>query len=81
MNFVSKVTSAKLKYPFKVNRLPTKPTDGVLPEFDDNETVAILGDWGSGFRDSFDLIDELVLKRGATIVIHLGDVYYAGFPE
>jgi hypothetical protein len=40
----------------------------------------MVGDWGSGFLDSFSLIDELVLKRKATVIIHLGDVYYAGFP-
>lgn len=27
------------------------------------------------------MIDDLVLNRGATVVLHLGDVYYAGFPE
>jgi hypothetical protein len=78
--FGIKVAKAKLKYPTYVYKAPVKDTDGILLDFDDNETVAIVGDWGSNLLDSYDLIDELVLRRGATVILHLGDVYYAGFP-
>jgi hypothetical protein len=41
----------------------------------------LIGDWGTGIRDSYDLLDDLVINQKATIIIHLGDVYFAGFPE
>ncbi len=43
--------------------------------------MAILGDWGTGENDANGLLEEVVLRYKATIVLHLGDVYYAGFPE
>jgi 3',5'-cyclic AMP phosphodiesterase CpdA len=60
---------------------PTSSSDGVLPDFDDGEIVGILGDWGTSLQDAFDILDELVLKRGVTVILHDGDVYYAGFPN
>ena len=35
-------------------------TDGILPQFGDDETVGILGDWGTNRRDANDLLDQLV---------------------
>jgi hypothetical protein len=60
---------------------PTTAKDGVLPDLEDNDVVGILGDWGTNLQDAFDILDELVLKRKATVIMHDGDVYYAGFTE
>lgn len=48
--------------------------------FQDNQKVGILGDWGTGLQDANDILEELVVNEGATIILHNGDVYYAGFP-
>jgi 3',5'-cyclic AMP phosphodiesterase CpdA len=60
---------------------PTSADDGVLADLDDEDIVGILGDWGTNMHDAFDIMDELVLKRGVTVLLHDGDVYYAGFPD
>ncbi len=39
--------------------------------------IALLGDWGAD-NDHAQRIAALVRKSGANIVIHLGDIYYAG---
>jgi hypothetical protein len=43
--------------------------------------VGILGDWGTNLQDAYDILDELVINQKATIILHNGDVYYAGFPK
>lgn len=57
LNFAAYVTVAKLKWKSKVYYAPKIPSDGVLPEFNDDDVVGILGDWGSRFQDAFDLLN------------------------
>jgi hypothetical protein len=52
----------------------------MVPEFEDIEVIGILGDWGTNLQDAYDILDELVFKEGATVILHVGDVYYAGLP-
>ena len=40
--------------------------------------IGIVGDWGTRMLDSSDLMGELASTEKASIIIHLGDVYYAG---
>jgi 3',5'-cyclic AMP phosphodiesterase CpdA len=60
---------------------PVNDQSGVVPEFGDNEIIGILGDWGTNLQDAYDILDYLVKVKGATVILHDGDVYYAGFPE
>lgn len=43
----------------------------------DKCSIALLGDWGAD-NDHAQRISKLAVERGATIAIHLGDIYYAG---
>jgi hypothetical protein len=45
------------------------------------DRVGIIGDYGTGLEDSFELLENMVLGCGVNVVLHLGDVYYAGTPE
>lgn len=54
---------------------------GMLEHFEDNEKIGILGDWGTGAPDANSLLDHLVKKEEVTIILHLGDVYHAGWPS
>jgi hypothetical protein len=35
--------------------------------------------WGTGLRDANDIMDDLIINKKATIIIHLGDIYYASW--
>lgn len=50
LNFAVKVFDAYVEYSQNgdVYYPPVNEKSGVLPEFGDNEIVAILGDWGTG---------------------------------
>jgi predicted phosphodiesterase len=48
--------------------------DGKLPS---KARVAIIGDWGTGQPDAVTVLEQLARKK-PDVVIHLGDVYYAG---
>jgi hypothetical protein len=52
----------------------TSIIDGRLP---DRATVALVGDWGTGTPEAR-VVMELIAARQPDVVIHLGDVYYAG---
>jgi len=39
--------------------------------------IAIVGDWGTGDKVAANLLAE-VKKLGATVLVHLGDIYYSG---
>lgn len=45
---------------------------------DDDAIVCIIGDWGTGLQDAVSLLEEAVFVRNATVILHLGDVYYSG---
>jgi len=48
--------------------------DGKLPA---KAKVAILGDWGTG-QDAAKLVLRQIANKNPDVVIHLGDIYYAG---
>ena len=43
--------------------------------------VCVLGDWGTGNAQSILLAKEMVKAIGPKMMVHLGDVYYAGTQE
>ncbi|MBF5045836.1 metallophosphoesterase [Aggregicoccus sp. 17bor-14] len=51
--------------------------DGVLP---DPARVALLADWGTGMPDAEGLLEQVAQAR-PDVVLHLGDIYYAGTPH
>ena len=55
--------------------------DPVIYFDDEKDVVGILGDWGTGEQDATNLLEQLVLRENANIIIHLGDVYFAGLPD
>ena len=46
----------------------------------DKARVALIGDWGTGTQEAEDVLVKLAAKK-PDVVIHLGDVYYAGAPK
>jgi len=44
-------------------------------ELDDNATIGIIGDWGTGTPDAQALLQELKTNHNPDIIIHLGDIY------
>lgn len=51
--------------------------DFVFEDFPDNMKLGVLGDWGTGSELAMQVLERL-LARGPDVIIHLGDVYYAG---
>lgn len=50
-------------------------------KFPSSAKIAIIGDFGTGLSDSFELLKHIIIEKEADIIIHLGDVYYAGTPN
>ena len=55
-------------------------SDFVCSGLPNNLTVGILGDWGTGQSIAIDQLKKVVEKK-PDLIIHLGDVYYAGTEE
>jgi hypothetical protein len=46
-----------------------------------NDRVGIIGDYGTGLPDSYELLENMILGENVNVILHLGDVYYAGTPQ
>lgn len=56
-------------------------SDYIIPLPDKAElVVGLIGDWGTGLDDAKWLLSE-VMKKSPDVLIHLGDIYYAGMPD
>ena len=72
-----------VKWPFQY--YSNSPNDNGIYDFDsqdsahiDNNTViSLIGDWGSGTKDAYEIAD-LVNQDRPDFTIHLGDIYYVG---
>jgi len=66
-----------LGYKLTGQSLPYRP--GLNPVFplDTNATLAIIGDWGTGDEVAINLLSE-IKKLNPGVLLHLGDIYYAG---
>ncbi len=51
--------------------------DFVMPILAPDARIAIISDWGTGTREAVNLLRE-VKTRQPDVLIHLGDIYYAG---
>ena len=47
-------------------------------KFSPKAKIGILGDFGTGLADSIKLLEHLIIVQEVDIILHLGDVYYAG---
>jgi Calcineurin-like phosphoesterase len=55
--------------------------DFVIPLPDNADlTIGLIADWGTGLDDAKWLLEE-VMKKDPDVLIHLGDIYYAGTDE
>jgi len=52
----------------------------VYPLPGNNLTVGVIGDWGTG-EEVADVVLEEVFKHKPDVLIHVGDIYYAGTPD
>jgi Calcineurin-like phosphoesterase len=60
----------------------TNLSDYVLSNcFPDTAKIAIIGDWGTGMSDALVLLQQIAANFQPDVLIHLGDVYYAGMPS
>ncbi len=48
--------------------------------FPDAAKIAIVGDWGTGMNDALILLQQIAANFSPDVLIHLGDIYYAGMP-
>ncbi len=48
--------------------------------FPDTAKIAIIGDWGTGMNAALVLLQQIAAKFSPDVLIHLGDIYYAGMP-
>lgn len=53
--------------------------DFVIDRLPANARIAVVGDWGTGTEDAVALLQQ-VAKHDPDVLIHLGDIYYAGTP-
>ena len=54
-------------------------TDFVLPLPDTDLVVGLIGDWGTGLDDADWLLQQVVaMTPKPNVIVHLGDIYYAG---
>lgn len=56
--------------------------DGVVKwKFGPWARIAVIGDFGTGLADSFGLLRHAIIEKEVDVILHLGDVYYAGTPN
>jgi hypothetical protein len=55
--------------------------DFQLKPIKSNSKIGLIGDFGTGLKDSIMLLDNMIMNHDIDVIIHLGDVYYAGTPE
>jgi hypothetical protein len=49
--------------------------------FPDAARIAIIGDWGTGMDDALVLLQQIAVNFHPDVLLHLGDIYYAGLPS
>ena len=72
-----------IKSAFKLHYIEYRSWEfGVIKKkFPKDAKIGIIGDFGTGLSDSIRLLKHMILEKKVDIIIHLGDVYYAGTPE
>ncbi len=64
-------------YKASLGSLPYRANENPVFDLGQRTKLAIIGDWGTGDDVAINLLQQ-VAKLGPEILIHLGDVYYAG---
>lgn len=60
-----------------VGNLPYRPNQNPVIDLGQRTRIAIVGDWGTGDKVAINLLQQVASLK-ADVLIHLGDVYYAG---
>jgi hypothetical protein len=66
-----------LAYKLSGQSLPYRPNLNPVFPLEANTTLAIIGDWGTGDKVAINLLNE-IKKLAPQVLLHLGDIYYAG---
>jgi calcineurin-like phosphoesterase family protein len=66
-----------LQYKNSGGTFPYRPGVDSVHALGDRKSIAIIGDWGTGESDAINLLRQ-VQKLNPDVLIHLGDVYFAG---
>jgi hypothetical protein len=66
-----------LAYKASLSNLPYRANENPVFDLGQRTKLAIIGDWGTGDQVAINLLQQ-VASFGPEVLIHLGDVYYAG---
>ncbi len=73
----SECLTTYLAYKASLSSLPYRPNLNPVMDLGQRTKLAIIGDWGTGDAVAINLLQQ-VASFGPEVLIHLGDVYYAG---
>lgn len=73
----SECVTTYLGYKASGGSLPYRPNKNVVVDLDRRTKIAIIGDWGTGDEVAINLLQQ-VASLQPEVLVHLGDVYYAG---
>ncbi|MEW6509900.1 MAG: metallophosphoesterase [Bacteroidota bacterium] len=65
------------RVPFPEYRAPLADRPGIFP-LARRCKVALVGDWGSGTKSAYKVMDDIRKSQKPDVTIHLGDIYYSG---
>lgn len=66
-----------LEFKAEGGQFPYRANMNVVLDLGANNKIAIIGDWGTGQEVAIKLLQQ-VQSKGPDLLIHLGDIYYAG---
>lgn len=73
----SECLTTYLAYKASLGTLPYRQNQNVVIDLDSSTKLAIIGDWGTGDSVAINLLQQVAALK-PDVLIHLGDVYYAG---
>jgi Calcineurin-like phosphoesterase len=73
----SECVTTYLAYKASGGDLPYLPNMNVVIELEKRSKIAMIGDWGTGGDVALNLLKQVASLK-PEVLIHLGDVYYAG---
>ena len=73
----SECVSQYLKFKAHGGEFPYRSGLGTTRGLKDEDRIAIIGDWGTGEEEAVHVLNE-IKRVGADVIMHLGDIYYAG---
>lgn len=72
--------TAYLAYKVLLQNPIYRPNKNVVANLKPDATIAIIGDWGTGTDVAINLLKQVAAQK-PDILLHLGDIYYAGTEE